>query len=82
MNFPHRLAPTDRTQDSIDLMADRALSVLTMLLIQFTEECSRLSDASIVGALDVVINEIEDIKMLNLAHECKPESSHEEKQDY
>ena len=37
VDFSHRLAPTNEVTDSIGLMTDRALGVLTLLLCQFTK---------------------------------------------
>ncbi len=72
VDFSHRLAPTNEVTDSIGLMTDRALGVLTLLLCQFTKGGNaRLSDELIAGALDAAIQEVEDIKSLATAYEQK-----------
>jgi hypothetical protein len=67
IDFKHRLSVSFTADsrglcDSVDLMADRATSILIMLTCQFDNPEGRLSDALIVGVIDAVIQEIEDIK--------------------
>ena len=67
INFKHRLSATFTADsrglsDSVDLMADRAISILIMMTSQFDKAGGSFSDANNVGVIDVVIQEIEDIK--------------------
>lgn len=68
VDFSHRLSATQTDGgtsviDTIGLMTDRALGVLQMLSIQFDGTGdSRLSDTLICGAIDAVLQEVEDIK--------------------
>lgn len=68
VNFNHRLSVVNQTtkgglMDSINLMAERASSVLYILSGQFTGvEDNRWSDAIVSGAIDSAIQEIEDMK--------------------
>lgn len=73
VNFTHRLSGSNKNHecdpiDSIGLMTARALGVLYLLLVQFEDsnEC-RLSDLNICGAIDSVIQEVDDIKATILA---------------
>jgi hypothetical protein len=43
-------------------MTDRAIGVLYLLSGQFEDDNNRLSDSLICGAIDAVIQEVEDIK--------------------
>jgi hypothetical protein len=68
VDFSHRLSATQTADgtsiiDTIGLMTDRALGVLQLLSIQFDGTGdSRLSDALMCGAIDAVLQEVEDIK--------------------
>lgn len=68
VDFSHRLSAAQTAEDSsiidtIGLMTDRALGVLQLLSIQFDGTGdSRLSDALMCGAIDSVLQEVEDIK--------------------
>lgn len=68
VNFNHRLSVVNQTtkgglMDSINLMAERASSVLYILSGQFTGIAdNRWSDAIVSGAIDSAIQEIEDMK--------------------
>ena len=66
-DFSHRLACTSWSSDqsmtdSIGLMSARAKGVLHLLLLQFEPGSAKLSDESMCGAIDSVMNEIEDIE--------------------
>lgn len=68
INFDHRLCGMDSTTnggllDNIALMASRANSVLYILSGQFnSKEDTRWSDEIVSGAIDSVIQEVEDMK--------------------
>jgi hypothetical protein len=67
INFNHRLsaafiADSRGLSDSVNLMANRAISVLILMTSQFDKVDGSFSDANNVGVIGVVIQEIEDIK--------------------
>ena len=68
-DYSHRLATTGHLYDSIELIADRSLSVLTLLLHQFEDKDSTTVNHKIVyAALISVLCDWEDAKSLSAAH--------------
>lgn len=69
-NLSHRFVD-DCPSDSINLMADRALSVLNLIQLQFESGASKLNDDLIFMSLDCVIQEIQDIQAYTRAFNAK-----------
>jgi hypothetical protein len=72
-DFGHRMSAWHSKEstltDSVLLMTDRALGVLQLIANQFyDEDCNRLNDALMTGAIDAAISEVEDIKALTKAY--------------
>ena len=71
IDFSHRLAVTDYLTDSVNLIADRAIGVLSILSMQFHESENMpiiQSNRITAAAMDSVLCDIEDIKNLVSAH--------------
>jgi hypothetical protein len=73
IDLSHRLPLLDefnsRTlSDSVDSMANRATSVLTMLSCQFIDDSNQLKDEIIFSVIESAIQEINDIKAIVAAH--------------
>ena len=70
-DFTHRFVD-DCLSDTINLMADRAISVLHLIALQFEGgDVSKMSDQIIYMSLDCVIQEIQDIQACSRAFNAK-----------